>query len=141
MAKSKSVEIVLDVEPAIADIKRIGVLTQVFDERRKQDDHWGVQRHPDTMLGHIQPGEDEFMATYLREGLILATEQKLEQSRDSYDESVKMGVTNWAEILEEEFWEAILEAYIGDKAKLRKELIQVAAVAVAWVECLDATES
>jgi hypothetical protein len=43
-------------------------------------------------------------------------------------------MVTWAHILTEEFYEALAEA---DPEKLREELVQVAAVAVAWVECLD----
>jgi len=40
----------------------------------------------------------------------------------------------WEMILLEEVWEALAET---DPVKLRAELIQVAAVAVAWVEDID----
>lgn len=41
---------------------------------------------------------------------------------------------SWRHIMLEETFEALAEA---DEAALRKELIQVAAVAVAWVEAID----
>jgi hypothetical protein len=40
----------------------------------------------------------------------------------------------WVDILEEEVAEAAAES---DPAKLRAELVQVAAVAVAWIEAID----
>ena len=50
----------------------------------------------------------------------------------------------WGLILGEEFGEACqaaLEARFGDsghpEANLREELVQLAAVAVSWVECID----
>lgn len=46
----------------------------------------------------------------------------------------------WMVILGEEFGEACKEAYEGSLRKLRTELIQTAAVAVAAVECLDRGE-
>jgi len=42
----------------------------------------------------------------------------------------------WADILAEEVAEAFAETG-GDRAALRRELIQVAAVCVAWAEALD----
>lgn len=46
----------------------------------------------------------------------------------------------WGAILGEEMGEvsrAMLEDRFGDGGNLREELLQVAAVAVAWVECID----
>ncbi len=43
----------------------------------------------------------------------------------------------WFEILAEEVGEAAKESLERRPPKLRKELIEVAAVAVAFVECLD----
>lgn len=67
--------------------------------------------------------------------------------RDSQDE--KWGVqdhddTIWMTILAEEIGEAaqeVLQRRFGDEAKghgdLRSELVQIAAVATAWIECID----
>ena len=44
------------------------------------------------------------------------------------------GVISWCDILHEEMLEVAAEK---DPAKLREELVQVAAVAVAWIEALD----
>ena len=48
------------------------------------------------------------------------------------------GEGTWADILREEYFEALAET---DPARLRVELIQVAAVAVAWVEAIDRAEA
>lgn len=72
-------------------------------------------------------------------------------------QDVKWGEQNhddahWAPILGEEFGEAMTEVnnilwYKGEIKKevliqhLREELVQVAAVAVAWIECFDRRES
>lgn len=45
--------------------------------------------------------------------------------------------TYWATILGEEFGEACQDALEANPVGLREELIQVAAVAVAWIEALD----
>ena len=66
-------------------------------------------------------------------------------------QDAKWGVQNshdfeWVSILAEEFGEAAQQAneanfttgrYRGDFSNLRYELVQVAAVAVAWIECID----
>lgn len=52
-------------------------------------------------------------------------------------EDHKQGTGDYLGILHEEFLEAQVEALKGNKTALRTELIQVAAVAVAWVEKLD----
>ena len=43
----------------------------------------------------------------------------------------------WSAILGEEFGEACQALLHNDKANLREELVQIAAVATAWIECLD----
>ena len=71
----------------------------------------------------------------------------LDQIRDERNrQDTKLGQqkypdTAWATILGEEFGEACQDALKGRRVNLRKELIQVAAVAVAWVECIDRGES
>lgn len=47
------------------------------------------------------------------------------------------GNGSWAHILTEEVAEAIDEARANNTAALREELIQVAAMCVAWVEAID----
>lgn len=45
----------------------------------------------------------------------------------------------WLGILMEEVGEAATETFDGNLEDLRAELVQVAAVAVAWIESIDAT--
>jgi hypothetical protein len=84
-------------------------------ERDRQDIQWGQQDHPDGT-------GDPALATYL----LLA--------RERIARAVQDGELNWMLILNEEFAEACVET---DPDKLRIELIQVAAVAVAWVEAIE----
>lgn len=81
-----------------------------------QLDKWGVQSHPDGTTDDV----------YNR-----ATS---DTSRTLCDLAAKKGTVTWRHILTEEVDEAYAES---DPAKLRKELIQVAAVALAWVEDID----
>lgn len=92
------------------------VLEEIYLERRRQDAKWGEQNHP--MGTHTTAG------TMLRAG---AAKLKCEQH-------AREGTVTWRDILDEEVQEAFAEE---DHDALRKELIQVAAVAVAMVECID----
>lgn len=95
-------------------------LHEVEDQLLKQVDKWGIQNHPD---GTGEPG-DEDVALYHKEECEWAREH---------------GLLSWRHILMEEVAEAFAEAP-GSEA-LRVELIQVAAVAVAWAERLNKRRS
>lgn len=96
------------------------VLSEVLAERIRQDDRWGEQNHPD--------------------GTGVAPEQtKLaDNAKAMCQQAFAEGRGDWAHILFEEVREALAEF---DPAKLRAELIQVAAVAVAWAEAIDRRET
>jgi hypothetical protein len=94
----------------------IEVLSEVAVERLRQDQKWGQQNHPDGDLGGT--------------GWVLAARESKWQN----DEDAKAGGESWVNILLEEVYEALAET---DPAKLRQELTQVAAVAVAWIEAID----
>lgn len=89
-------------------------LSDVWEERERQDKKWGQQDHPD---GTGRPGSKE-LADYYRKVCSANSE----------------GGDNWQDILTEEVFEAFAET---EKAKLRNELVQVAAVATAWIEKID----
>ena len=91
------------------------VLQEVAEEREAQHAKWGEQNPPD---GTGKPGDID-MANIARE----ACRVKFEQ-----------GEGTWSAILDEEFFEAMAES---DPLLLRDELLQVAAVAVAWIEAID----
>lgn len=101
------------------------VLFEVDDERRKQDAKWGEQNHPD-----YAPSKN--LAK-----LKLVTEKWVKQAKNLCELQAKNGELNWATILAEEFAEAMDELAFSSSSKLRAELIQVAAVCVAWIECID----
>ena len=91
------------------------VLAEVAVERHRQHAVHGVQNLPRYPLS---PETRQMMELRLR------TLRKLEATR---------GPT-WDGVLQEEVTEAQIEF---DPAKLRVELLQVAAVAVQWVEAID----
>lgn len=82
----------------------------VRDERDRQDVRWGIQNHPD--------------------GTGTVTEAEVDRARKLADTN-----TTWASVLFEEVLEA-LASQPGSR-ELRSELVQVAAVAQAWIEALD----
>lgn len=83
-------------------------------ERQSQIQKWGDQRHRD--------GTSSGNASWAQEALA--------QCQHAADEDA----LTWGHILYEEFTEVMSET---DPAKLRAELIQVAAVCAAWVSDLD----
>lgn len=99
-----------------ASTTRAAVLGEVGVERARQDARWGVQDHPS---GTGQAFDDELA----RDAAQLACQDAFEG-----------GYGTWRHILHEEVAEAFAEAA---PARLRSELVQVAAVAVAWIEALD----
>src|ERR1043165_159487 len=91
------------------------VLDEVAAEGRAIDAKWGEQNHPDG-TGYW-PREFE-----------------VEAAREECKAAAKYGYLTWRHVLREEVAEAFAET---DPAAIRAELIQVAAVAVAWVEAID----
>jgi len=83
-------------------------------ERQRQLEQFGDQRH--------------------RDGTSVANEPWAEHARANCQQAADEGATSWAGILYEEFTEAMAEE---DPARLRAELIQVAAVCAAWICDID----
>lgn len=96
------------------------VLEEVAAERWSQDQKWGAQDHPDGTADNPT----------LRAAWAMS-------ARDECNRAAKLGKLTWRHIMSEEVAEAHAES---DPAKLRAELIQVAAVAVAWIESIDRRE-
>jgi hypothetical protein len=93
------------------------VLSDIEDERARQDAKWGEQNHPDG-TGMFPRADRRAADDARRECQMLAAG----------------GMCTWRAILAEEVAEAFAET---DPDKLRAELVQVATVAVQWVETLD----
>ena len=91
------------------------VMDDVADERERQHAKWGEQNHPDGTGAY----------TY---------QLQAEEARNDCQAAAQYGVDQWALIFLEEVYEAMAES---DPVKLREELVQAAAVAVAWVEAID----
>lgn len=95
------------------------VLGEVGDERHRQHAKWGRQDHP------------SFDAERMPEYYEMPTAHR---ARALCEKAFQNGKGTFAHIAVEEFVEAI-DAHSEDE--LRAELVQVAAVCVAWVEAID----
>ena len=104
------------------------VLVEVWEERDRQDARWGEQSHDD------DTGPDRrIVSTSGPDNAELA-----DRARARCDRMHRKGEGTWEQILTEE----VLEAYATDsEERLRAELVQVAAVAVAWIEAIDRREA
>lgn len=94
------------------------VLHEIARERESQDARWGEQNHPNFAEDH----DFELMGWVAN------------MVKRQCDRAAEVGKLSWANILFEEVAEALSE---DNEDFLRAELVQVAAVAAAWVECID----
>lgn len=104
-------------------------LDEVEFECERIKEKWGEQDHPDiSPAARFQP----VRAVMERYHIPTSGEAKewCEFRRDE-------GTMSWSDILIEELCEAVEEAAGGDEGKLRSELVQVAAVAVQWINAID----
>lgn len=106
------------------------VLQEVLQERQRQDAKWGQQNH---VIVTERPYLDAGGPKDTREVYF----DKAEQYKHFNDQDNQHGSLGWDHILLEEVFEALAEQ---DPAKIREELVQVAAVAVAAIESLDRNE-
>lgn len=108
----------------------INVLSEVQLERERQDAKWGEQTHPCldlTLLTRKGGCTPERMC----ENYEIPTEPR---AKFMCENAFKKSQGTYAHIALEEFSEAVSEF---DPLKRRQEIIQLAAVCVAWVESLD----
>lgn len=109
------------------------VLQEVRRERARQDAKWGEQNHPDahpvllSRDGGVTPrrlAEEHGVPTGTR-------------ARQMCQTAGARGEVSFMHILVEEIGEALDEVALGDASALREELVQSAAVLVAWIEGID----
>ena len=93
---------------------RTGILFEVADELDAQNEKWGEQNHPN--------------------GTAAANAVLADEARMACQLAAAGGFVTFRHILEEEVFEAFAEE---DPARLRAELVQVAAVAVQWIAAID----
>lgn len=102
------------------------VLVEVKGERLRQEAKWGEQNHPN--------GTGDIWEFCSGQHTGWAKDAADDARRRCQEASTKPWGDTYALILNEEVAEAFAE---DDPALVREELIQVAAVAVAWVEAID----
>ena len=116
-----NVRVQISVDGASVALAR--VLGDITEERVRQEQKWGQQNHPDGTGPNLLIPIGGVTADLYRESM-----------RDRCDLLHHAGGGTWEQILTEEYAEALAES---DPARLRKELIQTAAVVVAWIEHID----
>lgn len=108
----------------------VGVLLEVGQERSRQDKKWGEQNHRDGTGPDVLEQSDvlDLLSS-------VDSEQGVaEWARSRCEHAFAQAEGTFEHILTEEWGEAIDS---DSPADLRAELLQVAAVAVAWVEKID----
>lgn len=93
------------------------IFAEVFAERIRQEQKFPDQHLPSASIQRIVPSAD--------------------YAKDRTNSAFETGTASWEDVLVEEVCEAVDEAQAGDTAKLRVELIQVAAVAFRWIWEID----
>lgn len=102
----------------------MNIADEVAAEIARQNERWGVQNHPNGTGPRVRwMGADGPTAASTAEAM-----------RDWCDAQHKRGEGTWMDILLEEVFEALAES---NPARLRAELIQVAAVAQQWAAAID----
>lgn len=110
-----------------------GFVNRVLDERERQNRKWGEQNHPSfdqVLLNRKGSCTPQRMAEHYE----IPTPTR---ARFLCETAFNKGEGTWMHILQEEVSE-LLEA--DSHEKLKEELVQIAAVAMAWAECIDRNE-
>lgn len=110
------------------------VLSGVDQERTRQDAKWGEQNHLNTFADGGVLAEAETYAYYAERAQEWKRENAARVEHLNAEGMPSDRNCAWDGILLEEVYEALAEA---DPARRRTELVQVAAVAVNWVEAID----
>lgn len=114
--------------PGRATARRIlGVLDEVAAERQRQDARWGQQNHPSFLGDHSGVGSWLLRSSYYG----VPTEW---DAKRNTEDRFRKGIGTYGDIFIEEVAEAI---GASSEDRLREELVQCAAVAVAWIEAID----
>lgn len=110
--------------------RTIRIMHEVADERTRQDEKWGEQNHPLV---------DPLLVSQGRTGVRMAEEYEVPTAGRAQllcQAAAERGEVTWMHIALEELCEFMLAAGT-DPVEARAELVQLAAVAVAAIECID----
>ena len=119
--KALNPEVITGVQLADEQAKVKAYADIIAEEMRRQLDKWGIQNPP----SYTSHSTAQFLA------------RQSDQLRETCENKHNIGRLSWTDILLEEVGEAMQEAVNGDIAKLRAELIQVAAVCGSWIASID----
>lgn len=108
------------------------ILYEIKHERVRQDYKWGEQNHPNGTGGEWTGALVPFLWKEDRAAHIA------QLAKAQCDRKAEHGKLTWADIALEEIAEAFAEK---DEALLRAELLQSAAVLVAWIGAIDRRRS
>ena len=119
------------------DDRRWRIFDEINQERVRQDARWGEQNHPDVDRVLTERAGGCGVARMCEKYGI----PHPIRAQANCDGAAEIGQATWAHILVEEIAEAVEAATLaqtgrGSRAALRKELVQVAAVAVSWIEAI-----
>ena len=119
------------------DGNRHSILGDIHKERERADATHGVQR------SYPPASDPDCYTSQCFTGTRMSREFLLKKARYHYAVAVKQGTLTWMHVLDEEYREVAVEAERlasknpeASKERLKQELVQVAAVAVAWLEDL-----
>lgn len=112
----------------------MSIYGEILAERTAQQNKWGEQNHPnvDDTLMNREPGG--CTAQRMAQEYEIPTADRAKFMCQTADD---LGEVTYAHIALEEFCEAVEAATTGSEAELRAELVQCAAVFVAWIETID----
>ena len=108
--------------------RRSEILNEIVAERIRQDKKWGEQNHPIVRMPNDHVSNISILYAYWH---------RAERARTFCDSEFANDRGDWGMILVEEVTEALAEGAAGNMEKCKAELIQVAAVAVAMIECIE----
>lgn len=109
------------------------IWAEILEERKRQDSAWGVQNHPDfdpVLTKRMGGCSQDRMAEHFEVPTPV-------RARGITSTAAERGELCWMPILQEEVSELLQWNDPSAKETLKRELIQVAAVAVAWIESIE----
>lgn len=108
------------------------LLVSIASERARQNERWGEQNHPDIMHSAVveEMIGESIPLDVLCKAYGLPTEQL---ARAACDAAKSIGKLTWSHIAVEELCEVVCAP--DDEARVT-ELVQLAAVCVAWAEAI-----
>ena len=108
---------------------------EIAAERQRQDAKWGEKNHPSAcpvLTGRMRLDPDRLCEEYE-----IPTEARAKWLCQTHS---KRGDVSWPHIAVEEMSEAVAAFADGAEENGRGELVQLAAVIVQWIECIDRRE-